>query len=49
MFEIGLAPHVVRNGRKVFLIEIQELGIKFLRSNNYFDGNVYQIAKLFKI
>ena len=49
MLKIGFIPNVVRDGRKVFLIEIEELGIKFLRSNNYFNGNEYQIAKLFDV
>ena len=49
MLQIGIAPKVVRNGQKVFLLEIEELGIKFLRSNNYFDGNEYKMASLFNI
>jgi G:T-mismatch repair DNA endonuclease (very short patch repair protein) len=49
MLQIGLIPSVVRDGQKIFLIEIEELGIKFLRSNSYFEGNEYEIAKLFKV
>ena len=49
MLQIGFVPSVVRDGRKIFLIEIEELGIKFLRSNNYFEGGEYEIAKLFDI
>jgi G:T-mismatch repair DNA endonuclease (very short patch repair protein) len=49
MLQIGFVPKVVRDGRKVFLMEIEELGIKFLRSNNYFAGSEYEIAKMFDI
>jgi len=49
MLQIGFVPKVVRDGRKVFLMEIEELKIKFLRSNNYFAGSEYEIAKMFDI
>jgi len=40
---------VIRDGNKIFLIEIEEIGIKFLRSNNYFQGNEQELALLFDI
>ncbi len=40
---------MVRDGRKIFVLEIQDLGIKFLRSNNFFEGDEFQIAKMFEI
>lgn len=45
----GFCPSMVRNGRKIILMEVKDLGIRFLRSNSYFDYNEYELAKLFDI
>ena len=45
----GFCPSMVRQGRKIILMEIKDLGIRFLRSNSYFDYNEYELAKLFDI
>jgi hypothetical protein len=39
----------VRNGRKIILLEIKELQLKFITSNSYLEGNEYQLATQFEI
>ena len=45
----GISINVIRDGRKVFLVEIKDLSIQFIRSNNYFKLNEFQLADMFQI
>ena len=47
--KIGIAPDVIRNGRKIILLEIKELQLKFITSNSYLEGNEFQLATQFDI
>lgn len=47
--KIGIAPDVIRNGRKIILLEIKELQLKFITSNSYLEGNEFQLATQFGI
>jgi G:T-mismatch repair DNA endonuclease (very short patch repair protein) len=47
--KIGLIPDVVRNGRRILLLEIKELQLKFITINSYLEGNEFQIAEQFGI
>lgn len=40
---------MVRDGKRIFLLEIKDIGVKFLRSNNYWPGNEDDLRKQFKI
>jgi hypothetical protein len=42
----GFCPVVVRNGRKILLLEIKPLKLRFITINSYFDGNEYDFAEL---
>jgi len=41
----GFCPVVVRNGRKILVLEIKPLQLRFITSNTYFDGNEYEFAQ----
>ena len=45
----GICPNVIRKGRNIMLLEISELSIRFLNSNNYLSGTEYEIANQFGI
>ena len=45
----GITPTVIRNGSTIILIEVQQIGLRFLSSNNYLKGNVYEMATQFDI
>ena len=49
MLNAGISINVIRDGRKVFVVEIKDLSIQFLRSNNYFQGDEFQLANMFEI
>jgi G:T-mismatch repair DNA endonuclease (very short patch repair protein) len=49
MLSAGLSINVIRDGRKIFVIELKQLSIRFVRSNNYFDGDEFYLANMFEI
>ena len=49
MLNAGISINVIRDGRKVFLVEIKDLSIHFIRSNNYFKLTEFQLADMFEI
>ncbi len=49
LINFGVFPQVVRDGKRIFLLEIKDAAIKFLRSNNYWPGNEDELAKQFNI
>ena len=40
---------MLRNDSRIILIEVQQIGVRFLSSNNYLKGNVYEMASQFDI
>ncbi len=40
----GFCPVLVRNGRRILVLEIKSLNIRFITSNSYFEGNEYELA-----
>ena len=47
--DFGVRPHILKNGTNFILLEIPELGLRFLNSNNYLAGNEYELAAFFEI
>lgn len=47
--DIGICPNVIRNGKNIMVLNIPQLNIRFLNSNNYLTGNEFEIAKQFEI
>ena len=45
----GFCPEIVRNGRHIMVMEIKPLGLRFLSSKSYFEGNEFQIAKQYNL
>ena len=45
--DFGFLPEVIRKGRQILLLEIKQLGLRFLTSGSYIDGDEYQIANQF--
>ena len=45
----GICPKLIRRGRNILLLQIVELDIRFLASNNYVSGDEYSLAKQFNI
>ena len=45
----GFCPTIVRDGRKIKLMEIKNLGLRFLTSNAYFNNNEYELASQYDI
>ena len=45
----GITPSVLRNDSRIILIEVQQIGVRFLSSNNYLKGNVYEMGTQFDI
>ena len=45
----GICPRLIRKGRNIIIIEVPELHIRFIASNNYVSGNEYELAKQFNI
>ncbi len=49
MIELSISPEVIRDGKNVFLINLPDFNIKFIRINNYLSGDEHQIAEQFNI
>ena len=45
----GFAPNVIRKGRHIKLIAIEEIQLRILSSGSYFCGNEFDIARMFDI
>lgn len=45
----GFCPTVIRNGRKILVIELKAYGLRFITSNTYFDLNEYELANQYNI
>ena len=46
----GFCPTIVRDGRKIKLMEIKHLGLRFLTSNAYFNNsNEYELANQYGV
>ena len=45
----GFLPEVIRKGRQILLLEIKQLGLRFLSSSSYIEGNEYDIANQFDL
>ena len=45
----GFCPTIVRNGRKILLMEIKPLSLRFITSNSYFEGNEYDLANQYEL
>ena len=43
----GICPKLIQRGRNIVLIEVPELSLRFLSSNNYLKGNEYELANQF--
>lgn len=47
--KFGICPHIVKKGNQIILLEIQEIGIRFLSSSSYVSGDTYNLAKQFGV
>ena len=45
----GFCPKIIRNGRKILVMEIKNLGLRFLTSNAYFNCNEYELGMQFNL
>ena len=45
----GICPTLIRKGRNILLLEVQEFRIRFLATNNYISGNEVALANQFNI
>jgi len=45
----GFCPVIVRNGRKILVLEIKSLNLRFITSNSYFEGNEYELANQYNL
>ena len=45
--DFGFLPEVIRKGRQILLLEIKQLGLRFLMSSSYINGDEYEIANQF--
>ena len=45
--DFGFLPEVIRKGRQILLLEIKQLGLRFLTSSSYIEGDEYEIADQF--
>ena len=45
----AICPRLIRKGRNIIILEVPELQIRFISSNNYVSGNEYDLAKQFNI
>jgi hypothetical protein len=43
----GFLAEVIRKGRHILLLEIKQLGLRFLTSSSYINGDEYEIAEQF--
>ena len=47
--KFGFCPQVLRSGRKINLLGLQEINLRIISTNFYFSGNEYQIADMFEV
>lgn len=45
----GICPNVIRKNSNIMVLDIPELSIRFINSNNYLSGDEYEIATQFDI
>ena len=45
----GFCPTLIRNGRKIILMELKSLDIRFITSNSYFNCDEYSLASQYQI
>ena len=45
--DYGFLPEVIRKGRQILLLEIKQLGLRFLTSGSYIAGDEYEISNQF--
>jgi hypothetical protein len=45
----GFCPVIVRNGRKILVLEIKGLNLRFIASNSYFEGTEIELANQYNI
>ena len=45
----GICPRLIRKGRNIIILEVPQLHIRFIASNNYVSGNEYDLGKQFDI
>jgi hypothetical protein len=45
----GICPVIVRNGRKILVLEIKALNLRFITTNSYFEGTEVDLAKQYNI
>ena len=45
--DFGFLPEVIRKGRHILLLEIKQLGLRFITSSSYLNGDEYEIAVQF--
>ena len=45
----GICPRLIRKGRNIIILEVPELHVRFIASNNYICGNEYNLAKQFNV
>ena len=47
--DYGFCPEIIRKGRRILVLEIKHLNLRFLTSGAYIDGTEYEIARQFEI
>ena len=47
--DYGFCPEIIRKGRRILVLEIKHLNLRFLTSSAYIDGTEYEIARQFEI
>lgn len=45
----GFCPEVIRNGRKINLLSLPELGLRLISSGFYIPGNEYEMSNMFRL
>ena len=49
LIHYAIRPNIIRKGKNILLLEVPELSIRFLNSNNYLSGSEYEIADQYGI
>ena len=49
LLQYGICPKIIKRGGSIILLEIPEFQIRFLASNNYVNGSVYDLCHQFNI
>ena len=49
LLQYGICPKIIKRGGSIILLEIPEFQIRFLTSNNYVNGSVYDLCHQFNI